>query len=105
MDRIENYRRILELTVKRHAQFQPANGEIKTHPVCDRETDEYMVVDSGWNEKVGAFTMSFCIFACAGGASRSSATTPTRKSPANLLRRALKRATSFWLTTPCHIKD
>lgn len=51
MDRIENYRRILETTVKRHAQFEPANGDIKTHAVRDRETDEYMVIDSGWNEK------------------------------------------------------
>ena len=51
MDRIENYRQILEKTVKRHARFQPANGEIKTHAVCDHETDEYMVIDSGWNEK------------------------------------------------------
>ncbi len=47
----ENYRRILQQVVQRHAQFQPANGEIKTHAVCDRETDEYVVVDSGWNEK------------------------------------------------------
>jgi len=51
MDRIENYRQILQSTVKRHAQFQPANGNIKTHAVCDREADDYMVVDSGWNEK------------------------------------------------------
>lgn len=51
MDRIENYRRILEKTVKRHARFQPANGNIQTHAVCDREIDEYMVIDSGWNEK------------------------------------------------------
>ena len=51
MDRIKNYRQILEKVVKRHAQFQPANGDIQTHAVCDRETDEFMVVDSGWNEK------------------------------------------------------
>lgn len=51
MDRIENYRQILERIVKRHAQFQPTNGEIKTHAVCDRENDEYMVIDSGWSEK------------------------------------------------------
>jgi hypothetical protein len=51
MDRIENYRQILERVVKRHAQFQPANGNIQTHAVCDRETDEFMVIDSGWNEK------------------------------------------------------
>ncbi|MGI8641009.1 MAG: element excision factor XisI family protein [Pyrinomonadaceae bacterium] len=47
----ENYRRILQQVAERHAQFQPANGEIETHAVCDRENDEYMVVDSGWNEK------------------------------------------------------
>ena len=51
MDRIENYRRILQQVVERHAQFQPANGAIKTHAVCDRAGDEYMVIDSGWNEK------------------------------------------------------
>jgi len=51
MDRIETYCQILQKTVKRHAQFQPANGEIKTHAVCDTANDDYMVVDSGWNEK------------------------------------------------------
>lgn len=51
MDRIEKYRQILESVVKRHAQFQPANGQIETHSICDRENDEYMVIDSGWNEK------------------------------------------------------
>ena len=51
LNRIENYRRILEKVVKRHAQFQPANGNIQAHAVFDRETDEFMVIDSGWNEK------------------------------------------------------
>lgn len=51
LNKIEKYRQILESVVKRHAQFQPANGQIETHAVCDREADEYMVVDSGWNEK------------------------------------------------------
>ncbi len=51
MDRIENYRQILQQVVKRHAQFQPANGQIETHAVCDIENGDYMVVDSGWNEK------------------------------------------------------
>ena len=47
----QNYHQILESIVKRHAQFQPANGEIETHAVCERAGDEYMVIDSGWNEK------------------------------------------------------
>ncbi len=50
MDRLEKNRRVLELIVKRHAAFQPANGQIKTHAVCDSVNDEYMVVDAGWNE-------------------------------------------------------
>ena len=47
----KHYHQILEEIVKRHAQFQPANGQIQTHAVCDGENDEYMVIDSGWNEK------------------------------------------------------
>ncbi|GEM_PF-6696636 len=33
----QNYRQILERIAKRHAQFQPANGEIETHAVGARE--------------------------------------------------------------------
>lgn len=51
MDRVEKYRQILQSVVKRHAGFQPANGQIKTISVCDREADEYLVIDAGWNEK------------------------------------------------------
>jgi hypothetical protein len=51
MDRIEKYRQILQSVVKRHAEFQPVNGQIKTYAVCDKEADEYFVVDVGWNEK------------------------------------------------------
>lgn len=50
MDRLK-YREILQSIVNRHAKFQPANGNIQTHAVCDAESDDYMVVDSGWNEK------------------------------------------------------
>lgn len=48
---IEKHRQVLESTVKRHARFQPANGLIETHSVCDRDAGEYMIIDSGWNEK------------------------------------------------------
>lgn len=51
MDRLENYCQILQNIVNRHAQFKPANGEIETHAVIDTENNDYMVVDSGWNEK------------------------------------------------------
>lgn len=51
LNKLENYRQILETVAKRRAGFQPANGEIKTHSVCDRESGEFMVIDSGWNEK------------------------------------------------------
>jgi hypothetical protein len=50
MDRLK-YREVLQSVVNRHAKFQPANGNIKTHAVCDTQNDDYMVVDSGWNEK------------------------------------------------------
>ncbi len=50
-NKIESCRQILQKIIKRHARFQPANGEIETHAVIDTENDDYMVVDSGWNEK------------------------------------------------------
>lgn len=50
MDRIEKQRLILEKIIRRHANFQPANGQIETHAVCDLANDEYMVVDTGWSE-------------------------------------------------------
>ncbi len=50
MDRLK-YHEILQSVVNRHAKFQPANGNIQTHAVCDAENGDYMVVDSGWNEK------------------------------------------------------
>ena len=51
MDRIERYRQILRETVNRHARYAPANGDIKTHALCDASQDEYLVMDIGWNEK------------------------------------------------------
>ena len=51
MGGVKNYSQILELIVKRHARFQPANGNIQTYAVCDHESGDYMVIDSGWNEK------------------------------------------------------
>lgn len=50
-NKIKNYRRILRKIVNRHAQFQPANGQIQTRAVCDSENAECLVIDSGWNEK------------------------------------------------------
>ena len=50
MDKLK-YREVLQSIVNRHAKFQPANGNIQTHAVCDTENGDYMVVDSGWNEK------------------------------------------------------
>lgn len=51
MDRLKEKRSVLETVVKKHAAFQPANGQIKTHAVCDQANDEYMVVDTGWSEQ------------------------------------------------------
>ncbi|MGI8467031.1 MAG: element excision factor XisI family protein [Pyrinomonadaceae bacterium] len=42
---------MLQAVVNRHAKFQPANGQITTHAICDPANGDYMVVDSGWNEK------------------------------------------------------
>ena len=50
MDKLEKQRAVLQNVVRKHAGFQPANGQIATHAVCDAANDEYMVVDTGWSE-------------------------------------------------------
>lgn len=44
LQNVENYRQILQKIVKRHAKFQPANGEIETHAVIETENVDYLLV-------------------------------------------------------------
>lgn len=49
MDKPEGYRRIVRQLLSRHAELKPGIGQITTVPVFDEASDNYMVVDLGWD--------------------------------------------------------
>lgn len=51
MDKLENYRNLIEKILKKHASEPYSYGEIETKTVFDRKNDRYLLLDVGWNEK------------------------------------------------------
>jgi len=49
MDKLENYRYIINQIVARHAQYHPSHGHIEPIPVCDETHDNYLLLDVGWD--------------------------------------------------------
>lgn len=49
MDKLENYRQIITKSVQKHAQHQPSHGEIESLFVGDTITDNYLLLDAGWD--------------------------------------------------------
>lgn len=49
MDKLNTYRHLIKQLLKRHAEHPPSVGQIETLAVFDEESDNYMVVDSGWD--------------------------------------------------------
>ncbi|MFN8492335.1 MAG: XisI protein [Caldilineaceae bacterium] len=50
MDKLEHYRQIVKQILLRQAEFSPSHGQIETIPVFSSKTDNYMVVDVGWDQ-------------------------------------------------------
>jgi hypothetical protein len=36
--------------VKKHAQYQPSHGQIEALYICDQESDNYLLMDTGWDK-------------------------------------------------------
>lgn len=51
MDKLENYRDIIEKILTEHASMPYSYGEIRSQTVFDRRRDQYLLVDVGWNNK------------------------------------------------------
>ncbi len=51
MDKLENYRNIIEKILTDHAAQPYSYGEIRSQTVFDRSRDQYLLVDVGWNNK------------------------------------------------------
>ena len=49
MDKLTDYRNIIRSILSRHAEQTPSVGQITTTPVFDERSDNYMVVDMGWD--------------------------------------------------------
>lgn len=49
MDQVSHYRTIVKQLLCQEAQYTPSHGQIEVVPVFDEQTDNYMVVDVGWD--------------------------------------------------------
>ncbi|MCM0589381.1 MAG: XisI protein [Gloeotrichia echinulata DVL01] len=50
MDKLEKYRQIVTKVVEKHAKYKPSHGQIETLSICDRESDNYLLMDTGWDK-------------------------------------------------------
>ncbi|NJL02943.1 MAG: XisI protein [Spirulinaceae cyanobacterium SM2_1_0] len=49
MDRLNDYRHIIQTLLADYAQGNPLGGEIESETVFDVSSDRYLLVDLGWN--------------------------------------------------------
>jgi len=50
MDKLDKYRQIIVSVVKKHAQYKPSHGQIEALYICDQESDNYLLMDTGWDK-------------------------------------------------------
>ncbi|MTJ12516.1 XisI protein [Anabaena sp. UHCC 0187] len=50
MDKLDKYRKIIVSVVKKHAQYKPSHGKIEALCICDQESDNYLLMDTGWDK-------------------------------------------------------
>ncbi|MBK7995298.1 MAG: XisI protein [Blastocatellia bacterium] len=50
MDKLENYRKVLQDIILNYAQYKPSHGHLETIPVCDTARDEYLLLVVGWDK-------------------------------------------------------
>ena len=51
MDKLTQYRSIIQETLLAHSQIQPVYGEIEMEVLFDPERDRYLVLRTGWLQK------------------------------------------------------
>jgi hypothetical protein len=50
MDKLTQYRQIVERIVKEYASYKPSYGQVEMEAIIDRESDHYEVMQVGWNK-------------------------------------------------------
>jgi hypothetical protein len=51
MDKVSQYRQIIQEILLAHSQMRPAYGDIEMEVVFDKERDRYQVLRTGWLQK------------------------------------------------------
>lgn len=49
MDKLERYRDVVRRLIEEYASYKPANGQIETEAIVDRDRDHYEVMHVGWD--------------------------------------------------------
>ncbi len=49
MDRLTDYRRAIRQVINDLAQQKPSHGQVEAIPICDSESDNYLVMYVGWS--------------------------------------------------------
>ncbi|MEA5500008.1 XisI protein [Limnoraphis robusta Tam1] len=64
MDKLEHYRKIITQILQKHAQHKPSHGDIEALLLCDPITDNYLLLDTGWDRtgRVHAVVLHLRIF-------------------------------------------
>ena len=64
MDKLKQYRQVIQTVIKRHAEYTPSHGEIKTLPLCDTINDNYLLMDLGWDRTGRVHAVVFHLRIC-----------------------------------------
>ena len=50
MERLEQYRNIIQQLIKQYGAYKPSYGDIEVETIFDTERDHYELVNVGWND-------------------------------------------------------
>ena len=50
MGKLTQYRQIIEKIFNKHSQYKPSHGEIESISILDFKSDNYLLLDSGWDK-------------------------------------------------------
>ena len=57
MKKLEKYKKIMEKLVKKYAQYKPNYKQIETLSICDKEANNYLLMNTGWDAKNRVYTV------------------------------------------------
>lgn len=63
MDKLSNYRSIVKRILSQQAEYVPSHGQIESRPIFDEHSDNYLLVDIGWDRtgRVYSVLLHLCI--------------------------------------------